>query len=292
MQHARTIEIVRSKYPKFNLRSFSAANLQDSPLLFLGTFSEGETTGRREAFRICLVLADLKTGKIAAKVTTRTYMDRVDRTPTPYFRDSPAWMKEATTDGYIAACQGNTADRLESSYLAGMPGAALVSPAITTYDSGRYREALNLFADALNTAAGNHLLIYNGLYLTNLRLGRPAAANEISSKLVEYALTHKRLAIKFPFKPGTTAYSADQISGSYWMWLKQIARHTARSNACLEITGHSSATGAETLNERLSQLRAEYVKKQLERQSPRLRGRLLPAVLALAKIYWGPAKTI
>jgi hypothetical protein len=148
------------------------------------------------------------------------------------------------------------------------------------------------FADALNTAAGNHLLIYNGLYLTNLRLGRPAAANEISSKLVEYALTHKRLAIKFPFKPGTTAYSADQISGSYWMWLKQIARHTARSNACLEITGHSSATGAETLNERLSQLRAEYVKKQLERQSPRLRGRLLPAVLALAKIYWGPAKTI
>jgi outer membrane protein OmpA-like peptidoglycan-associated protein len=40
-------------------------------------------------------------------------------------------------------------------------------------------------------------------------------------------------------------------------------------------TGHSSATGAETLNERLSQLRAEYVKKQLERQSPRLRGRTI-----------------
>jgi hypothetical protein len=76
-------------------------------------------------------------------------------------------------------------------------------------------------------------------------------------------------------RAGTTAYSADQIGGSYWMWLKQSARHAARSNACLENTGHSSATGAETLNERLSQLRAEYVKKQLERQSPRLRGRTI-----------------
>jgi hypothetical protein len=67
---ARTIEIVRSKYQKFNLRSFSAANLQDSPLLFLGTLTPS-TTGRRKALRICLVLANLRTGKIAAKVTTR-----------------------------------------------------------------------------------------------------------------------------------------------------------------------------------------------------------------------------
>jgi tetratricopeptide (TPR) repeat protein len=157
-----------------------------------------------------------------------------------------------------------------------MPASALASEAITAYDTGRYREALDLFTDALKTSPGNHLAIYNGLYLTNLRLGRQAAANAIFGKLVDYGLTHKRLAIKFLFKPGTSAYRADhQISGSYSMWLKQIASHTARSNTCLEIIGHTSATGAEPLNERLSQRRAEYIKKQLELHAPRLRGRTI-----------------
>ncbi|MEO6856120.1 MAG: OmpA family protein, partial [Rhodoferax sp.] len=45
---------------------------------------------------------------------------------------------------------------------------------------------------------------------------------------------------------------------------------TASSPACLEITGHTSATGPEPLNERLSQLRAEYVKTRLEATNPAL----------------------
>jgi outer membrane protein OmpA-like peptidoglycan-associated protein len=39
---------------------------------------------------------------------------------------------------------------------------------------------------------------------------------------------------------------------------------------CLEITGHTSATGPAPLNERLSALRAEYVKKRLETEAPLL----------------------
>jgi outer membrane protein OmpA-like peptidoglycan-associated protein len=43
----------------------------------------------------------------------------------------------------------------------------------------------------------------------------------------------------------------------------------------LEIIGHTSATGPEALNERLPQVRAEYIKKQLELQSPQLRARMI-----------------
>ena len=277
----RAIEVARSKYPQLALRSFSPANLDEAPLLMLGTLTAvnkaGATTGRREAFSICLVLANLKTRTIAAKVTTRTYMDGVDHRPTPYFHDSPAWIKEGSTDGYIATCQKTkVGDPIQTSYLSGMSAAALVTKAITAYDHGRYRDALDLFTESLKNDGGNHLLIYNGLYLTNWRVGRHAAANEVFSKLVDHGLLHNGLAVKFLFKPGTTAYWADRrISGSYSMWLKHIARRAARSNACLEITGHTSATGAETLNERLSQLRAEYIKKQLELQVPQLRARTI-----------------
>ena len=271
------IEVARSKYPNWPFDLFPQL-IWMSHHCYCSAPSPpfnraGATTGRREAFSICLVLVNLKTRTIAAEVTSRTYMDGVDHRPTPYFRDSPAWMK----DGYIASCQkSKVGDPIQTSYLSGMSAAAFVTKAITAYDHGRYRDALDLFAESLNSDGGNHLLIYNGLYLSNLRLGRHAAANEVFIKLVDHGFVHNGLAVKFLFKPGTTAYSADRrITGSYSTWLKHIARRAARTNACLEIIGHTSATGAETLNERLSQLRAEYIKKQLELQSPQLRARMI-----------------
>ena len=56
---------------------------------------------------------------------------------------------------------------------------------------------------------------------------------------------------------------------------QQIARHAAQSNACLDIVGHTSRSGPEPLNERLSQLRAEYIKQRLESEVPQLSNRTI-----------------
>ena len=105
--------------------------------------------------------------------------------------------------------------------------------------------------------------------LANLKLGRQAAANDAFSRIVGYGLAKNRLAVKFLFKPGTTAFVADkQASAHYSMWIKEIARRAAQSKSCLEVIGHTSRSGAEPLNQRLSQLRAEYIKKRLEGEAP------------------------
>ena len=44
----------------------------------------------------------------------------------------------------------------------------------------------------------------------------------------------------------------------------------AAAPSCLEITGHTSPSGPAALNERLSLLRAEYVKSQLDANAPAL----------------------
>ena len=54
------------------------------------------------------------------------------------------------------------------------------------------------------------------------------------------------------------------MTDPYPVWLKAIASRASSGSSCLEVTGHTSATGPEPLNERLSLLRAEYVKAQLE----------------------------
>ena len=59
------------------------------------------------------------------------------------------------------------------------------------------------------------------------------------------------------------------------MWMSQIAQRAAAQAACLQVVGHTSPTGPEPLNERLSVLRAENVKNRLERESLKLKGRVI-----------------
>jgi outer membrane protein OmpA-like peptidoglycan-associated protein len=95
---------------------------------------------------------------------------------------------------------------------------------------------------------------------------------------VDYSLSNRRLAVKFLFRPGSTGFWTDpKISGPYPLWLRTIAQQATSSGACLEVVGHASATGPEPLNERLSLLRAEYVKQRLEAESPSLTKRSIAA---------------
>lgn len=65
------------------------------------------------------------------------------------------------------------------------------------------------------------------------------------------------------------------MNRSYLTWLKTIAQQTNSSDKCLEITGHTSPTGPEPLNERLSLIRAEYIKSRLAQATPGLERRLI-----------------
>ena len=277
---SRIAELVRGSYPQFDLQPFSAATVRRSPKVLVGTFTpvnnEGQTNGTREAYRICLVLADLKSGTVVAKGTARAQMPGVDHSPTQYFQDSPAWMKEGATEGYINTCQSSKpGDAIQPAYLDSILAGTLISEAITAYDAGRYADALERYSSALELPAGHQLRVFNGVYLANLKLGRQAAAKDAFSQIVDYGLAKNRLAVKFLFKPGTTAFIPDkQVSAHYPMWVKEIARRAAQTKSCLQVVGHTSRSGAEPLNQRLSELRAEYIKKRLEGEVPPLAKRI------------------
>ena len=273
---SRLEQLAREKYPQFDVQPFSAANIEQSPLVLVGTFTpvnkDGKTEGTREAYRICLALADLKSGKIVGKGTARARIQGVDATPTRFFQDSPAWTKDPATEGYIKTCQGTKpGDPINPVYADRIKTAALIGEAIDYYNAGRYQQALDRYTAALNTPAGDQLRTYNGIYLTNWKLGRRDAATQSFGKIVDYGLANKNLGVKFLFKPGSTAFLPNaQVSGPYPLWLRQIATHAANSNACLEIAGHTSSTGPEPINERLSLRRAEYIRQRLDSQAPAL----------------------
>ena len=274
-------QLASEKYPQFTVQPFSKSTVSESPIVLVGTFTpinkEGKTEGTREAYRICLALADLKSGKIVSKGVARAKMQGVDATPTRYFQDSPAWAQDPAAEGYIKTCQGTKiGDPVNPIYVDRIMAAALISEAIKAYDAGQYQQALDLYTEVLQTPGGDQLRAYNGLYLAHWQLGQRDAAAQSFGNIIDQGLTNKRLAVKFLFTPGSTAFlSNPQVASPYPIWLKQIAIHTAQRNECLEIAGHTSPTGPEPLNERLSLRRAEFIKRRLEYQVPELSKRTL-----------------
>lgn len=278
---SRLAALIREQYPQFDVQPFSAANVARSPLVLIGTFTgvngQRQTSGLREAYRICFALADLKSGKLVSKGLAFSQPEGVDATPLAHFRDAPAWTEDPATLGYIRTCQGTRAgDPINPMYVERIVAAALVAEAIDAYEAGRYRESLDLYAGALRTTAGDQFRVHNGIYLAHWKLGQRDKAQEAFARIVDYGLAHQRLAVKFLFRPGSTAFAADPLlTAPYPIWIKAIGARAAAGTSCLEVVGHTSATGPEPLNERLSQLRAGQVKSMLEASAPSLARRMI-----------------
>ena len=127
----------------------------------------------RDAYRICLALADLKTKTIISKGVARALPEGIDPTPVAFFADSPVFAKDASTDAYIKSCQGTkVGDTVDQAYADRIVVASLVNDGIEAYDDGRYRDALDVYQSALKTPGGEQLRVLNGIYLANYKLHR------------------------------------------------------------------------------------------------------------------------
>jgi outer membrane protein OmpA-like peptidoglycan-associated protein len=281
LEEQRVIELVKSSYPRFQVTHFSSDSAAKSPIVLIGTFTAinnaGAAAGPRDAYRICLALADLKSKTIISKGVSRALPDGIDPTPVSFFADSPVFSKDASIDAYVKSCQGSkVGDNIDQTYADRIVVASLVSDGIEAYEARHYRDALDLYQSALKTPGGEQLRVLNGIYLANYKLHRMKPAMEAFGKVVDYGLKSDRLAVKFLFKPGSTQFATDRnIRAPYDAWLDKIAERAAAKQSCLEIVGHSSATGLPAINDRLSGLRADYVKDRLEDDQHSLRGRLV-----------------
>jgi len=288
--------LMRAQYPQYQVLPFTAANVARSPLVLIGTVTginaQRQTAGTREAYRLCFALADLRTGKLLGKGLAFARPEGVDATPLAAFRDAPAWTEDPATQGYIRTCQGTRAgDPINPVYIERIVAAAQVAEAIEAYDAGHYQAALDLYTSAQRTSAGDQFRVYNGLYLAHWKLGRRDRAEAAFARIVDFGLSQRRLAVKFLFRPGSTAFVADsRLSAPYPLWIKAIASRAASAGGCLEVVGHTSATGPEPLNDRLSQARAESLKALLEAGAPALDRHLIASGMGSRQMLVGTGR--
>jgi hypothetical protein len=290
------IELVNRDFQRFESTRFSTATIAKLPVVLIGTFTAinnaGVAGGPRDAYRICLALADLRTKKIISKGVARALPEGIDATPTAFFNESPIFTKDSAIEGYVKSCQGTRpGDPIDAVYADRILTAALVNDAIEAFDAARYKDALELYESASRAPGGEQLRVLNGIYLANWKLNRRKEATEAFGKVVDFGLNSERLSVKFLFKAGSTQFVGDQrIANPYPIWLKEIAARTARTGNCLEIVGHTSHTGPAALNDRLSILRAEYVKDRLQEGANDLHQKLIATGVGSREMLVGTGK--
>ena len=277
---AQLAGLITRRVPTWNVQPLTRGALAGRPLLLIGTLTAINTKNVKDedadAFRICLVLIDLRTGKLVAKRVDRATLTTVDAEPVPIYRESPTWALDATALAYIKSCQGSSpGDSIAPGYLQRLPAQAVINEAMIAFADNKPADAYRLYHEARVVADPEDLRVLNGLYTTSWKTGRKKEAAETFGKIVGIGLDAKKLPIKLFFNPGTTTLlqSAD-LQAQYAVWLQQVATQVAARDSCLRVIGHTSRTGDAAANEVLSQKRAAVIKSSLERQNRKIAPRL------------------
>ncbi|HSV54892.1 MAG TPA: OmpA family protein [Burkholderiaceae bacterium] len=276
----RLLERAVARFSQFDVVPVGAPDaLSKAQFLLAGTLTPVPVpNSARGAFRINLSLTDIRTGFVVAQSAARVANEGVDTTPTQFFRDSPSLTKDRVVEGQIRTAQAAAGSEADGVYMARMPVNALLAEGARLYEAANYAEALRYYESASARIDGQQLRVLNGLYLVNTQLGRTDAAEQAFAKIVALGLATNSLSVKFLFRPGSTDFLADpKISGPYSMWLRLVAREVAASGSCLSIVGHTSRTGAEQVNDRLSLQRAVAIQRRIETMAPETATRLQSA---------------
>lgn len=241
-------------------------------LVASGSLGKGATSN---GYVLTVALTDRGSGLVVAQSAARFTATDLDATPTSFYSDSPSLVRDRSVDGYLKTVETPKGSLADTLYVEQLPTAALLASALEEYNAGRWDSALAGYTAAAARQDGQTLRTFNGLYLTYMRLKRPADAEAAFGKIVALGLATNNLAVKLLFRPGSTDFVSDPaVSTSYAMWLRQIARGAMSSRTCLSVIGHTSASGSAAVNDPLSVARARAVKARLVREAAALEPRL------------------
>jgi outer membrane protein OmpA-like peptidoglycan-associated protein len=270
----RVTQRIGNKYPQFEFLPFQSANLTRAQYLLTGTMARVPGPIGQTAIRLSLALTDLKSGLVVAQASALAREENLDSTPSPYYKDIPILIKDKVVEGYAKTTTTTAGQRADPYYMERIGAASVISEATSLYNAEKYQDALGQYRTALSTPQGEQLRVQSGIYLSNMKLGHTAEAEQAFGKIVALGIAYNELGVKFLFNPGSTEFWSDpKISGSYGMWLRQIAREAVNAKSCMAILGHTSHSGPAPINETLSLKRAAYVRQRLAQEAPELEAR-------------------
>ncbi|MBP8310486.1 MAG: OmpA family protein [Burkholderiaceae bacterium] len=264
--------------PTIRVAALTSGNLDASAYVVTGALSYEAGSGAAAAagaaprqYRLITSVSDARSGSVIASSSAWIADRNLDMAPLPSFADSPVFLNDSYAKGQLTTARATPGTMADTVWFSRLSTAALLADAQAAFAADDHRGALGLYQRAEARSDGKILKVYSGLYVTHLKLGNVADAERTFGQLVALALAENNLSIRFLFRVNSTDFVADShLVEQYRLWVRQLAAQLARARTCVDVQGHSSKSGSEEYNDKLSLERAMALRRQLQAEAPAL----------------------
>jgi outer membrane protein OmpA-like peptidoglycan-associated protein len=251
--------------PGFKMDEITPETLANAKYVLAGALSQhpNSSDGIKSSCELVITILELPSGMVKAKGKIRIWDFPFEQLA--FYEDSPIFLMDKNVR-LAKSLFGLVIGRSVSpEYLQFLPVKARIQIGISSYEHQRYADAATSFSESVLNPNGKTLTSYAGLYLSSEKLHREDAANHAFANLLSIAIEENHhLDIRLLFSVNSPVFIPNpELMKRYAWWLKHIALHMKKSYFCLNISGHSSRSGDERYNERLSLSRAKTVQNVL-----------------------------
>lgn len=221
-----------------------------------------DKTSEGQVYDLNIWLRDAKTGRLLAHHLNKVLAQGLPYALTAESKDSPVYIEPLNPNA-------NSFDLRQEmqrpNYPARLQLEAILADAAKAYASAQYAKALELYETAKSTNKGMSLRSLAGYYLSLLRMNRSAEARVAFADLLKYGFKDsKTLTFKILFAVDSTKFAGGEfLSSQYQLWTDEIANYLRYQQSCLLVVGHSSHSGSEEYNLKLSSARAAVIRQAM-----------------------------
>jgi hypothetical protein len=279
----RTAEAkIRQAFPGLAVSGFTAHNLPTIDWLISGGFlvSPGDrATNRSYSVLMCLVLVDLRDGKVLGRDARRLKPDGVDLVPLGLYRDSALVFK---TPGTLVDESWCTPDSnpsiLDPQRLTRLKQAALFAQSIERYEANDLLKAAQLLRELAGQPGDAELPALSALDVVSVRLGEGVAQSQARSRILALQLRAGALLLNSESQQFSGADASPKGRGRAIGWLDALGQGLAKAKTCVTLIMHDSSTVAPNGTEPGSLSRGDRLADELTR-----RGKLRFGTIAVAE---------
>jgi outer membrane protein OmpA-like peptidoglycan-associated protein len=245
-------------------------NLEVSEFVLTGMVTLGEAEkGRGRDYKVYAAVFEKASGVVHA--ASEVHIAQFDLTPMDIYRDSPVYLKGKNHDAHVSSVKKKRKETVNKGYRDKLSSRSLTVQGDELYQEKDYSQSFTFYDRAAGTPAGQDLEILNGLFTNLVRQGRLEEAGPVYGNLLRVSIDEAgAVASKITFGPDSTAPLAAK-AGIYHIYMKQIAQLVGSVPGCrVKIIGHSSRSGSEAYNDKLSLQRALSIQTQMAAYSRQL----------------------
>lgn len=245
-------------------------NLDVSEYVLNGMVTLAEHKGN--VYKVYGTVFEKSSGKVLASASV--HVNRFDTTPKEIYRDSPVFLKGKNYEQYASSVKKAPDETVNKEYHDRLAVRSMQVKADKLYEQKEYKKSLAYYNQAASSQSGEQLEVLNGQFTVLVKQSQWKEAESVYGKLLRVSIRETgEIASKIIFSPNSVVPVGNKID-IYTIYMEQIAKLVASLPQCqVKITGHSSRSGSEAHNDKLSLQRALWIQKKMSSYAPEIMGK-------------------